>query len=225
MKIDRQKLYAVLTGDMVGFSRLAEQERIRLHQVMRQGSAVLRQAFGRAVPLDLDIFRGDSWQLLVAQPALSLRVGISYRVFMRVRMQSNHIDTRMAIAIGRIDYLPEDGISGADGEAFRRSGEALEAMPKDRRLTLARCQDDGKPMARAVDVAVQLVDHLAMRWTQKQAQAIAGALQGWTQEKIAKGWWESRITQQAVAQHLDRAGWSAVARALEFIEDLYRDSA
>jgi hypothetical protein len=66
---------------------------------------------------------------------------------------------------------------------------------------------------------IQLMDVLAANWSEKQAQAVMGALQGWTQEKIATTCWPKPITQQAVAQHLDRAGWHAFESGLLYFED------
>lgn len=71
---------------------------------------------------------------------------------------------------------------------------------------------------RAFDVIVRLIDALATRWTDKQALAISGALRGMKQEEIAEKLWERRITQQAVAQHLSRAGWDALEKGIEYFE-------
>ena len=77
---------------------------------------------------------------------------------------------------------------------------------------------DGSCLPEAFDTIFQLIDFLANEWTEKQAQAIAGALQGWTQDEISRSWWEKPITQQAVGQHLDRSGWNAIESALAFFE-------
>jgi hypothetical protein len=68
------------------------------------------------------------------------------------------------------------------------------------------------------DTIVRLIDAIATRWTDKQALAISGALRGMKQEEIAEKLWEKRITQQAVAQHLSRAGWDAVEKGIEYFE-------
>ena len=65
---------------------------------------------------------------------------------------------------------------------------------------------------------MQLIDVLALDWTVRQAQAVAGALWGWTQERIGESWPQGAISQQAVGQHLDRAGWGGVESALQFFE-------
>ena len=62
------------------------------------------------------------------------------------------------------------------------------------------------------------MDALAVRWTAKQAQAITGALLGWTQENIAQLWWDKPIAQQAVGKHLERAGCYAIENGLIFFE-------
>jgi hypothetical protein len=48
-------------------------------------------------------------------------------------------------------------------------------------------------------------------------------LKGWTQEKIAKEWSPTGISQQAVAQHLERAKWFAVERAVKCFERCIND--
>ncbi len=221
MEVQRGKAYAVITGDIVSSSRLPEDDRRELHRVMNEGAAALREVFPEAVPADMDIFRGDSWQVLVTDPVFSLRVGLFYRAFLRARMQDNKVDTRMVIAVGTVDFVPDDHVSAGDGEAYRESGRTLERMPKSGRMQFVLA---GKPRedSQAVDVVVQLLDVLAMHWTERQAQAVAGALRGWKQEKIAGSWKEKSISQQAVAQHLDRAGWHAVESGIEYFEQYLR---
>ncbi len=68
------------------------------------------------------------------------------------------------------------------------------------------------------DIIVRLIDAIATRWTDKQALAVSGALRGLKQEEIAEKLWKKRITQQAVAQHLSRAGWDALEKGVVFFE-------
>jgi hypothetical protein len=101
---------------------------------------------------------------------------------------------RLAIGIGPIDFLPQKAISSGDGEAYRRSRDAQ-------------------------DVLVRLIDAIARDSTGRQANAVCGAILDWKQVKIASVWFKGAVTQQAVAQHLERAGWNAAAEALAHIED------
>jgi hypothetical protein len=214
MKIEKEKLYAVITGDIVNSSKLPVEERQRLHRVMKEGSKALRKAFKGSVPLDVDVFRGDSWQMLVADPVKSLRIGLFYRAFLRAATATGRWDTRMAIAIGTVDFVPEDGVSKGDGQAYRYSGKALEEMTKASHMCFRFPE---REIEESLDVLVHLLDVLAMNWTQKQALAITGALQGLKQEEI-RNLWKPLISQQAINRHLQRAGWVAIEKAVGLFE-------
>lgn len=125
MKVESGKIYAVITGDIVGSSKLKPAERKELHTALKDTSDKLTEHFKQLVPLRVEIFRGDSWQLLVIDPAQSLRIGLFFRAFLRGKMKSTRVDTRISIGVGSIDLIPEGSISSGDGEAFRSSGEAL----------------------------------------------------------------------------------------------------
>lgn len=214
MRINKGKFYAVITGDIVNSSKLPSEQRQRLHRLMKEGSKALRKAFKEGVPLDADIFRGDSWQLLVTDPSMSLRVGLFYRAYLRAWMETSRLDTRMAIAVGMVDFVPDNRVSRGDGQAYQYSGNALEEMSKASYMSF-RFPEQG--IEEPLDILVQLVDVLAMNWSEKQALAITGALEGWKQEKIGS-LWKPPITQQSVNKHLQRAGWFAVERAIKFFE-------
>jgi len=219
MKIDPRQFYAVITGDVVRSGKLSEDARRRLHRAMRDAGEGLQKAFPQAVPLPPDIYRGDAWQALVVIPARALRAGLFFRARLRTRMGAHRTDCRLAIALGRVDFLPDDRISQADGPAFRQSGRLMETMPRQHRMAFSFSgENPPADAAAALAVVVQLVDALAMRWSEKQALAVTGALRGWTQETIAKKCWPTPISQQAVAQHLERAGWNALEKALEYFE-------
>jgi hypothetical protein len=218
MDIIQGKLYAVITGDIVGSSKFSETVRIKLHSVMVKGGETLRQIFPSAVPWNLEIFRGDSWQLVVTDPSLSLRVALFYRAFLRAHLEKSKVESRLAIAVGTIDFIPNNKISAGDGQAFQKSGRLLENMLKQNRMTFVIAGQENTDIHSALGTIILLIDTLAKRWTARQAQAIANALQGWTQEKIAANFRPKPIRQQAVAQHLEGAGWSAIEKGLIFFE-------
>ena len=206
---------AVLTGDIVRSSKLTSQSRSDLHSAIAETSDSIKSQFGDAIPYAVDVFRGDSWQLLVSDAGLALRVALFFRAFLRSRFEDVRIDTRISIGVGGVDFLPESGVSTGDGEAFRRSGWAFEELGRSFRMTYS--SEDAS--ARYLDVIVRLVDHPATFWTSRQAYAVSQALLGHTQEVIAEQWVDRPITQQAVAQHLARAGWHAVDTAVSFFEE------
>ncbi|MGB7296923.1 MAG: hypothetical protein WBC70_15165 [Candidatus Aminicenantales bacterium] len=216
-KHNEQLKCAVITGDFIASSKLAPKDWDRLHTVMKQTSRLLRESFKGIVPLDVDIFRGDSWQMLVIDPAKALRLSLFYRATIRAKTAIPNLDTRMAVAVGDIDSIPKTRVSEGHGEAYILSGEALDRLNKSK--TANMCFDHkNDEIAETFDTIVRLMDAIATRWTDKQALAISGALRGMKQEEIAEKLWEKRVTQQAVAQHLSRAGWDAVEKGIEYFE-------
>jgi hypothetical protein len=209
-------LVCVITGDVVASSQLALGVRERLLQEMKAASAHLQEVFGLAVPLAVDIYGGDSWQVLVTRPHLALRVGLTFRAHLLASVAPDSrqpIDTRLAIARGRVDLVPRERVSEGEGSAFRLSGRALERM-RDRRMAFV---SDGRSHLDDWDVTVHLLDELMRGWTARQARAMIGALQGWTQERIA-GLWTPCVSQPTVANHLRAARAAAFLRAVEAFE-------
>ena len=206
--------YAVVTGDMVGYTGLSEDERVGIIDVLRHAHTEVVRHLGGHTSTALDVFRGDSWQFVVSAPDQSLRAALLFRAI----MISRSLDTRLAIGIGTVDFLPSAGVPTGDGEAFRSSGAALDGMPRGERMVI-RAQGFIGSMDRAtLDVLVALLDALVSSWTPRQAAAVSGALMGLSQRTMASEWEGGAISQQAVAQHLDRARWNAVARALQHFE-------
>jgi hypothetical protein len=215
MKIKKSADYAIITGDVIASTRLSVPERRELNVAMSKASTRLRRAFRSAVPAPVHIFRGDSWQLLVTDPGQALRIALFYRAMLRAGSGSSRLDTRMVIAVGRIDFIPGERIAEGDGPAYRLSGRALESMHRRERMRLVY---PTHPAEEELSLVVHLLDGLVSRWSDKQALAVTGALRGWQQETIAKKVWSEPISQQAVAQHLDRAAWSYVESALAYFE-------
>lgn len=222
-----QKLWGVITGDVIGFSDLDVSVRRRMPQVMNEAGKSLCSAFGPIMPWDVDMFRGDGWQALIADPVMVMRAALFFRVYIICATGENKVDTRMAIGIGPVDYVPPGKVSAGDGPAYRASGKMLEKMvsPRQGRIrcafaphedmedTMPGCMPDEDLM----DVVVRLAGTFGNRWQSRQASAIIGALKGWPQARIAENW-HSTISRQAVGKHLQRAEWQAVAHSLEVFE-------
>jgi hypothetical protein len=218
MKIETGKRYAIITGDIIRSSKLSPEERQKLLDILKAGSGALRAAFQRDTAPAVDIYRGDAWQMLVPDPAQSLRNGLFYRAYIKAHMGKFRVDTRMAIAVGTLEFVPDAGVSQGHGEAYRLSGRALDAMKPEFQMHFTA---PGKPEEKLLDTIVKLVDALAADWSDRQALAMTGVLQGWTQEKIGKLWEKGPISQQSVSSHLKRAGWYGIERAVRLFEDSF----
>ena len=213
-----ERLFAVLTGDIVGSSKLSAIERQQIPSVLHRASEHISRYFERSMQYEVDIFRGDSWQLVLSDPPKSLRVGLFFRAIIRATLESRKVDTRLSIGIGTTEFIPKDNVSTGNGEAFRLSGEALERLDKSTRMKIEFPSRYESGITHAFDVIVQLIDLLAQRWTSKQAEAISGALVSMTQRTIAAEWVSEPVSQQAISQHLELAGWNQIERGLDFFE-------
>lgn len=215
MKISPTKRYAVLTGDIVDSSKLSKADRQALPVVIKQAARETKKTFPDTVPYDIEVFRGDSWQILVSDAVRSLRIALFFRACLRSgKERGRGLDTRIAIAIGGIDFVPSGKVSEGDGPAYRASGQALEDLPAGCFLAVEGAPSLSQHGLEAITV---LMDAIAQDWTGKQARAVAGALRGWTQDKIAASWPET-ISQQAVTKHLGGAHWTALETALAYCE-------
>lgn len=209
---------AVLTGDIVRSSLLTGGERDQLLELLSGLPDSLASAFLGSGPYRIDVFRGDSWQLLVPQAALAPRVGLYFRARLRADFEDLRLDSRVGLGIGPADVPADSDLGSADGPAFRLSGQALEALGEGSGMRLEFPSEIDSLLVDSFNVLLRLVDLQIERWTPKQAFAVARALTGLTQQRIAERWPGAPISQQAVAQHLDRAGWHGVERAVEFLE-------
>jgi hypothetical protein len=224
---------AVITGVIVRSKRLSSAEFKSAQESLRCGGEEIRRHYADQVPLPLEVFRGDSWQILVVDPARALRIALYLRAFLRAEAD---VDTRFAIAIGPIDAMPKESVGTGRGEAFRLSGAMLDwKMATHMRFAVAGEipvsaenslevgeETAGERLARAISAMLLILDIVVKNWTRAQGRAVCGALLEWKQERIAERWPGEPITQQGVAQHLARAGWDGIREALDFYEDTAR---
>ncbi len=218
MDIPKDQLFAALTGDAIKSSKLDSADRSRLHDVILQAGEELKEAFPGLVVDGINVYRGDSVQFLLSDPTKSLRAALFFRAALKAATGSLKADMRFAIGIGTIDFMPEASTGGADGEAYRLSGPALDRMGSKQTLGLALPSNRiFLPNPEALEMIVVLVGTLAERWSDKQSLAVKGALLGYTQEETC-ALWPSPVSRQAIAKNLDAAAWYVVEQALRFFE-------
>lgn len=76
-------------------------------------------------PADWEIFRGDSFQLMV-QPEIALLTAFHIKAVMRA---TDSLDVRMGIGVGAVDHQAAK-ITESNGEAFVLSGSCFESLKK-----------------------------------------------------------------------------------------------
>lgn len=127
-------MVAIITGDIINSRELKSQD-IWIKPIKK-----LLGKWGQT-PKQWEIFRGDSFQLEIADPAESLLAALQIKALIKSlpypeeNKRTSPVDVRMAIGIG-VKTHNADRISESNGEAFVRSGEKFEQL-KSEMITLA----------------------------------------------------------------------------------------
>ena len=203
---------AVVTGDLIGSTRATPGALERAMEVLAAVAGEIA-AWPPGADTRFTRFRGDGWQILVADAALGLRAALL--AIARLRAAGAGLATRAAIGIGRVDSIGTASLADARGPAFEASGRALDAMSRAHRLAI-----DGEGVAPLHHAVVDLLDERAGRWTPQQAEATALYLAPGnpTNAAIAP---RLGISPQAVNYRLTGAGAPAARRALALWEEAW----
>lgn len=196
----------MLTGDLVG-SRVAGAAAVDAAMTVLSGAAGRIAAEWLQEPTFFTRYRGDGWQMYLAEPGLVLRACLYLTASLRA--SGAGLQTRISVGVGGVERIGPDGLAGASGEAFTLSGQGLDDMPKARRLAIA-----GRGHVTLWQEAIfDLVEWQAGRWSREQAEAVIHALdpREATQAEIAA---RLGITRQALQARLRGAGLAAMTGAL-----------
>jgi len=217
--IDKFPIVAIITGDIVGSSKLNAERRLILYKTFSTISDILIEKYPNDISYKISNFRGGGWQLVVNSPKKSFEISLFIRTFIRFKFHAEKLDTRIAIGIGPVQFIPEDNVSAGDGPAYLISGHLLESFSTNRMgIGFSTPRDDLNRESLAS--LVLLLDLIISTWGPGQSQAAFLAIQGFTQNKIAEQWWPNSISQPAVSKSLKTAGWEQVNSCFSIIERL-----
>lgn len=158
------KIGAIITGDIIDSTRLTSAERNAMLADL-QSLPVLLASIEKT---GFEIFRGDSFQIGVAEAAKSLQAALIIRAFLRSRKiesDNRQLDARLAIGIGNLDYQ-SDSLSTSDGEAYRLSGRLLDKMEKSR-LEIAT---PWQTVNEELKITTAFADEIVSSWTISQSK-------------------------------------------------------
>ena len=190
---------AVITGDIIDSRKLSSAVWIA------DLKAVLNQ-YGEE-PKNWEIYRGDSFQLLVAvEDALEIALLIKAAI-----KQHKELDVRMAIGVGTVDYL-SDKITESNGVAFINSGECFENLKKQT-LGIKTPYEEFNAMF-AVILSFMLI--VADNWTSTSAEIVKKALENpeINQNQLASAL--NRKSQSSISSSLKRAAYEELKNMIAF---------
>jgi len=204
-----EKIYAVLTGDLIGSSRFKEEQRDEVLLILKDS---FKKISPDIIASPFGVFRGDSFQGVLSRPEEGLKAAIIIRanLLSKFKGKRSRLDAKIAIGIGTIDYLSREQVGEGDGEAFRNSGMELDRMKREEQNLIVKTP--WNEINEELRTECALFDALIQRWTKEQAEAILFQIQGSKQEEIAR---ILSISQPAVFQRLKTGGFWAVQKFLE----------
>ena len=212
----QSRYYAVLTGDIVKSSRLSSSQLESVRSTLIHAVNRTRRWKRGLIKGQPEFFRGDAWQLLLADPALALRAGIFLRASL---LAAGLADTRVAIGLGDVEAISSKRASLSTGQAFVLSGKALDKMTRYSNLTIEAAPSTG-PLSDWLPVVGHLCDALIGQWTTRQAELVRAAAHPEEPdfERIGQSL-KPAISKQAVAKGLNGANWYVIREAVRVFEE------
>jgi len=230
MIIRKDKLYAVLTGDIVKSSKLSVKE----HELVLKSLNKIVKTFPQMhMPLAKEkiqwvgpaIFQGDTWQVMINLPEYASLAAFYLKANLIVQSSTY---TRMSIGIGGVENLPEDNLSKARGDAFTYSGRGLSLLKSNEHMVCWFVPPIRQPIRKKVgDTEYQnlflnasfiFAGRISGEWSKLEAFAVSRTIQGVKQEKIASQWPDGATTQQNVGDALRRAKWTEIESVLNLYQ-------
>lgn len=195
-----KKIYAVVTGDIVNSSSIRGNYTRELNNVTNDIKQYQLPDF------ILEIYRGDSFQALITDPAKAILISILLRTGLRRNTQGRSLeniwDARISIGIGSIENFEitkNIKIGTFDGEAFVLSGKSLDTMKKDG--SLLRINTGDPQLNQEFSAICPLIDSIIGRWSVAQAEAVyLYLLRNLTQKEIGN---LLNTSQRAIGKRLE----------------------
>lgn len=161
---------AVITGDIISSTSIPFEERKKLLDIFDKIVNDLQSL----CELKCEIFRGDSFQILVEKAELALEVAVLIRAGLKMNTPENSKiiwDARVAIGVGEIEFI-DDKVITSDGEAFKYSGRAFDELIKTN-LTIKTRWDN---INEELKLSTLFADDIISNWTEIQAFVVYKSL-------------------------------------------------
>ncbi len=206
------QVYAVLTGDVIGSRQLSASQLQDLLSDMKDFWDKFSENFPDQVIGNLEVFRGDGWQVALSSPACALEAAVFLRAVSKASPASDHSDSRVGIGIGAVEVLNPAHLAESQGDAFEASGDALALTSKGKIRWKLLAQS--KEFTSLDLFTLPVLDLAVSSWSAVESFAVVGEILGWTQEETALHLWAqkndgSSPTPQAVGKAFRRTFWKS----------------
>jgi len=200
---------AVITGDLIDSTKYTPKE---LDTILDKVNNEFKY-FKTAYDSDFKIFRGDSFQGIVLDPAIALDLTITIKTAVnKIPIKNKKIsglpDFRIAIGVGNIN-LKRESILESNGEAFQFSGKTLDTMKGDYPRLLLKTANDN--INDEFNVHFSFLDSVTSKWSRESAEVVYYLYKGYKEREIAE---ILGIYQSAINQRKKVANWDSIALLL-----------
>ena len=154
----------VITGDVIGYSQIKLEDRAQLLNCFYE----MKDELQSISPFEMELFRGDSFQLLVDKPEMTTKLAILLRAgLIQYTPSKKEViwDAKVSIGIGAVDFISDEIIT-SDGEAFQYSGRQFDKMGKQRLVVTTPWSEVNEELA----VSTPFADDIITRWSIKQTE-------------------------------------------------------
>jgi len=181
------KLYCVITADVNKSRTVVDRAGLqrRILGVLKEANAKFENDI--AVPFTITI--GDEWQGLLNS------IAPSYQIIDFFRQSLTEISVSYGIGAGQVETSFMPRTSEMDGDAFRRSREALNAAKKTKSEIIF--DTNNKPIDALLNSICQLLFVVRSRWTERQKEKITLYKHHQNERKVAE---ELGVTQGDIHQ-------------------------
>lgn len=159
----------IITGDLVNSTNIAAEHK---QTVIDSLNAVVKD-FSQKTSMKFEMFRGDSFQVVVESAQLSIAIAIALRAKLKASTPEklDGWDARVSVGIGQMSY-ESDNIVTSDGEAFRLSGRAFDNLGKKRLAFATPCSE----LNELTELNTRFADDIVSALTVRQARVVYHSL-------------------------------------------------
>ncbi|CAN5135503.1 hypothetical protein BH23BAC2_BH23BAC2_07020 [soil metagenome] len=210
-------MIAVLTADLIDSSQYEEEVLNTVLDTLTLEFELILKKY-RKNNVRFNIYRGDSFQGIIKDPAEALLIALQIKAAInkihvkktrKNRAYSKVADFKIAIGIGTQE-LDRAVISESNGQAFQFSGRTLDDMKNENRKT--RLKTSFSEIDEEFNTSFFLLDTITDKWSTAAAEVVYHLLKGLKEREIAAA---LNITQSAVNQRKKASGWDAISTLLD----------
>jgi len=192
--------HAVITGDVVNSRAMKnanEWQRKLKSKLTEYGSS----------PKDWQIYRGDSFQLILEAKRNYIKASISLKSVMK---SIKGLDLRIAIGIGKISSQ-SDNVTESTGEVFENSGALFDSLKK-RKLAI---KTPWVEIDKQINLYLELSSIIIDGWSPATAEVVTQSMSmpNAKQSEIAES---INIPQSRVSERLDNANYATIMQMAEY---------